>query len=97
MFSPNKERQDRDEREYVGRIKLLPCCVCGTGGGEAAPSEAHEIEQGLWFTSVPLCADCHRGPRNGIHGMRYAWKVRKFTELIALNRTIRMLLFGSWE
>jgi hypothetical protein len=59
---------------------LMPCGVCGAGGGDLSPSEAHEIEQGHWFTSIPLCADCHRGPLLGLHGQQRAWKLRKLTE-----------------
>jgi hypothetical protein len=80
------------EREHVERVKLLCCSVCGTGGGEAAPSEAHEIEQGLWWLSIALCASCHRGPLLGLHGERRAWLVRKMTELKALAVTVKRLM-----
>lgn len=92
MYSPNKPAQTADERRHVHRVKLLSCGVCGAGGGESAPSEAHEIEQGLWWLSIPLCDDCHRGQRNGLHGLRYAWKVRKLSELDVLNDTIRRMM-----
>jgi hypothetical protein len=76
------------ERRHVERIKSMRCRVCD----EVGPSEAHEIKQGFWFTSVPLCADCHRGGRNGIHGQRYIWEVLKYDELQALDDTIRELM-----
>lgn len=66
----------------------MSCAVCGAPG----PSECHELEQGLWFASIPLCADCHRGGHNGIHGQRRAWAVRKMTELDALAVTVRRLM-----
>lgn len=91
MHSPNKPHLTASERRHVARVKLQPCVVCGAGGGESTPSEAHEIEQGLWFTSIPLCADCHRGSHNGIHGRAAIWRVRKMTELIALNEALRRL------
>ena len=94
MQSRNKPAQSLRERAYVTRIKALPCGVCGTGGGDSAPSEAHEIEQGLWFLTIPLCSDCHRGAHNGLHGRRHAWKVRKLTELAVLNATIGELHDG---
>jgi hypothetical protein len=75
------------EREHVNRIKEMPCGVCDARG----PSEAHEIEQGQWFTSIPLCEDCHRGSFNGIHGQQRIWKVKKLTELLVLNNTVRDL------
>lgn len=61
--------------------------VCGASG----PSECHEIEQGQWFTSMPLCADCHRGGFNGIHGQKRMWAIHKLDELSALNKTLQIL------
>lgn len=92
MQSRNKPRMTQAEREHVTRIKLMPCCVCGAGGGESAPSEAHEIEQGQWFTSIPLCESCHRGSVNGIHGRAHIWRVKKLTELSALNSVVAQLV-----
>lgn len=88
MFSKNKPAMTTSEREHVGRIKEMPCAVCDTPG----PSEAHEIEQGLWFLSVPLCADCHRGSVNGLHGQKAMWKVMRLNEHDALNETLRKFL-----
>lgn len=88
MQSRNKPSMTKAEREHVGRIKDMPCGVCGTAG----PSEAHELKQGQWFTSIPLCADCHRGPFNGIHGQGRIWAVMKLDEQEVLNETIRQLL-----
>lgn len=78
------------ERRHVARVKLLPCSVCGTGGGESWPSQAHEIKQGQWYTVVALCADCHTGSHNGIG--RGIWRVKKMDELDALAVTLRSLL-----
>lgn len=91
MWSKNKTPMNAAERAHVKRVKSLPCAVCG-GCDEGGMCEAHEIEQGQWFTSVPLCADCHRGSLNGIHGQRVMWKVMKITEMSALNETIRRLV-----
>lgn len=76
------------EREYVSRIKEQPCVICDHPG----PSEAHEIKQGQWFTSLPLCPDCHRGGFNGIHGQARIWNVKKLDELAVLNSTIERLI-----
>lgn len=76
------------EREHVGNVKALPCSVCDAPG----PSEAHHIEQGMHFTVVAVCPDCHRSPILGWHGQRRAWKVRKLDELGALNITLGRLL-----
>ena len=76
------------EREHIGRVKTLPCSVCDQVG----PSDAHHIEQGLQYTVVALCKDCHQGSFNGWHGQRRMWKVKKMDELGALNVTIQRLL-----
>ena len=88
MQSKNNPAPTKAEREHIERIKAMPCVVCSAPG----PSEAHEIEQGLWFLSVPLCADCHRGGFNGIHGQRRIWQARKLTEIGALNETLRRIV-----
>ena len=88
MQSKNKPSPTRSEKAHIERIKSQPCVVCGS----PPPSEAHEIEQGLWFLSVPLCADCHRGGFNGIHGQKRIWSAMKVTETSALNETLRKLL-----
>lgn len=86
MQSKNKAKPTVAEREHIALVAQLPCVVCGTYDG----SEVHEPEQGLWFVSIPLCIDCHRGP-DGWHGTRLLWKLRKMTELKAINETIRQL------
>ena len=88
MQSKNKPSMTKAEREHVTRIKEMPCGVCEQSG----PSEAHELKQGQWFTSIPLCADCHRGGLNGIHGQARIWAVYKLDEQEVLNNTIRQLL-----
>lgn len=91
MQSKNKARQTDLERAWVRMVKLQPCALCGSGGGEAAPSEAHEIRQGLWFTALALCAECHRGS-NGWHGNKSLWRIRKADELSILNETIEAVV-----
>jgi hypothetical protein len=81
-------RLNNAERKHLARVKELPCSVCDTPG----PSEAHHIEQGLQYTCVALCPDCHRGPVMGLHGQRRAWAIRKLTEIDALNKTIERLM-----
>lgn len=78
----------KPERAWVERIKAMDCIVCGHHG----PSEAHEIEQGLWFLSIPLCADCHRGGFNGLHGQARIWSTLKLTEIRALHLTLQKIM-----
>jgi hypothetical protein len=75
------------ERRHLAAVKEMPCGVCGAAG----PSDAHHIEQGLQFTCIPLCKDCHQGSHNGIHGRKAIWNVTKKTELSVLNDTIEAL------
>jgi hypothetical protein len=91
MWSKNKKAMTKLESAHVERVKMLPCSVCDEGGGESAASEAHEIKQGQWFTSCALCADCHRGSRNGIHGEKRMWSLKKMDEIDALAVTLERL------
>lgn len=75
------------QRRHLASVKSLPCGVCGAAG----PSDAHHIEQGLQYTCIPLCKDCHQGSHNGIHGQRRIWNVMKKTEMTVLNDTIEKL------
>lgn len=86
MRSKNKPRQTRDEAENAALVASMDCIVCEAPG----PSEVHEPEQGLWFISMPLCPQCHRG-LEGWHGTRLRWKLRDMTELKAINRTIERM------
>lgn len=88
MWSKNKSEPTKAESAHIERIKDMACVVCSAH----APSECHELEQGMWFTSIPLCKDCHQGGFNGIHGQARIWKVKKMTEMSALNETIRELM-----
>lgn len=75
------------ERRHIAVIKQMPCGLCGA----SPPSDAHHISQGQQFITIPLCKDCHQGPRNGIHGEQVMWKVMKQDELSVLNQTVRKL------
>jgi hypothetical protein len=72
------------EREWVLRVKELPCSVCDA----PAPSDAHHIHQGDHYTVVALCRECHQGAVMGWHGQKRAWLIRKMNEMDALNVTI---------
>jgi len=88
MQSKNKHKPTRDESAHILRIKEMGCALCEACG----PSEAHEIKQGQWFTSIPLCPDCHRGPLNGLHGQKRMWSLMKMDEIDALAVTVQRLL-----
>ena len=86
MQSKNKPPMTAAERRHVSAVKQLGCVVCDAPG----PSEAHEPEQGAWFTSIALCPACHRGP-TGWHGTRDRWKNARMTEIQAINETLRRM------
>ena len=85
---PMNNKLSPAERRHLASVKELPCGVCGASG----PSDAHHIEQGLQYTCIPLCKDCHQGSFNGIHGQRRIWNVLKKTEMTVLNDTIKQLM-----
>jgi hypothetical protein len=88
VHSPNKKPMNAAERRHVARVKQLQCSVCGAPG----PSEAHEPVQGKWWISIALCADCHRGEHNGLHGRGAMWRIHKLDEWGGLDITIRRLM-----
>jgi hypothetical protein len=88
MQSKNKKAPTSSERRHIEAVKSLACSVCDA----PPPSECHEPEQGLWFASAALCADCHRGSFNGWHGQRRAWSLRKLSEIDAIAKTVERLM-----
>ena len=78
------------ERLRHARVKELPCSVCDAPG----PGGSHHIRQGLQYTCVALCADCHRGPLMGLHGQRRMWAIKKMDEMDALDVTLQRLEGG---
>lgn len=89
----SKRPMNAAERRHVGRVKSLPCGVCG----HPPPSSAHHIREGQGmsqraghFLTIPLCRDCHQGPQ-GLHGDRTLWRIYKRDELGVLNETYRNL------
>ncbi|NBW12935.1 MAG: hypothetical protein EBR82_33435 [Caulobacteraceae bacterium] len=76
------------EKKHLSEVKSLPCSVCDA----PPPSDAHHIKQGLQYTCVALCKDCHQGSILGWHGQKRAWKIRKMEEIDALNVTLSRLI-----
>jgi len=80
-------RLTKGEREWIGRVKELPCSVCAAPG----PSDAHHIKQSCSYAVVALCKSCHQGSRMGWHGEKAAWRIAKMEEIDALNETLKNL------
>lgn len=76
------------ERLHLALVKSLPCSVCDKSG----PSDAHHVKQGLQYTCIALCPDCHTNPILGWHGQKRMWNINKIDEIDALNITIKRLL-----
>lgn len=84
------------DKAHIGRVKELPCALCGASG----PSDAHHILEGRTpgrkspdMLVIPLCKDCHQGSHNGIHGQRRMWNVMRLSELDCLADTVRKLIY----
>ena len=88
MRTKNKPAPTSAERRHIQRIAEMPCAVCDAPG----PSEVHEPKQGVWRLAVPLCPICHRDPKNGWHGERLAWTLKRMDLLDALAVTMKRLL-----
>lgn len=84
MNSKNKRAPTMAEERHILRVKESGCAVCEAAG----PSEAHEIKQGQWWTSIALCSSCHRDGKMGIHGEKRMWTIMKMDELDALDVTL---------
>jgi hypothetical protein len=86
MRSKNAARITPAESAHMARVKELPCSVCDA----PPPSAAHHINQGQHYTTVALCWQCHQG-KDGWHGTKVLWRIRKMDELDALNITLARL------
>lgn len=83
MRSKNSKAFTADEAAHLEAVKWQACSVCDA----PAPSAAHHINQGQHFTTVALCYECHQG-KQGIHGDKTLWRIRKLDEFAALNITL---------
>lgn len=79
------------EREYLAKVKELDCSVCDAPG----PSTAHHVKQHQQYTCVALCTDCHTGSRNGWHGGKAMWRLKKMDEIDALAVTIKRIQLSA--
>ncbi|MGC1494660.1 MAG: hypothetical protein WA790_02540 [Sulfitobacter sp.] len=62
--------------EWMGRVKQLPCCICG----HPAPSDAHHVFHGRYssakesgFDTIPLCKAHHQDGPEAIHNGKKTW------------------------
>lgn len=81
-------------KKHMAKVAQLPCAICGI-----EPVEVHHMREGGaagagqrasdWLT-IPLCPDCHRGPR-GVHGTKFAMYLLKKNEHALLAETLEKL------
>ncbi len=84
MRSKNSKSFTAGERAHIEAVKSVACSVCDA----PPPSSAHHINQGDHYTTIALCWECHQG-KQGWHGDKTLWRIRKMDELDALNETLR--------
>jgi hypothetical protein len=87
MRSRNSKAHSRGESAHLEAVKSVGCVVCDA----PPPSAAHHVVQGDHYTTVALCWECHQG-KQGIHGDKTLWRIRKMDEWGALNETLRRVL-----
>ena len=84
-------------KRHLSRVASLGCVVCRRLGMSDTPAEIHHprVAAGMaqrasdWL-AIPLCPDCHRGPR-GIHGDRGILRRIKCDEPALLADVIELL------
>jgi hypothetical protein len=92
MRSKNSKALTHAEMLHLRAVKELSCSVCDA----QPPSDAHHIKQGQHYTTVALCWACHQG-RNGWHGEKTIWRIKKMDETDALAVTIERLGMDEWK
>jgi hypothetical protein len=90
MRSKNSSSLTEWQRNHLRRVKELQCSVCDA----QPPSDAHHIKQGQHYTAVALCYACHQG-RNGWHGEKTIWRIKKMDEIDALAVTIERMMTSA--
>ncbi len=84
MRSKNSKAHTAAESAHMAAVKSVACVVCDA----PPPSAAHHVNQGQHFTTCALCWECHQG-KQGWHGDKTMWRIRKMDEWAALNETLR--------
>ena len=95
----------KHEREHMGRIAALGCCVCRNQGEGPTPAAVHHIRAGQGasqrasnYLTIPLCGIHHQNGGHGvaIHAGQTTWERMYGTELELLAQTIADLE-KSWN
>lgn len=80
--------------EYMGKVKQLPCCVCGA----PAPSDAHHCYHGRYgsrrssdFDVIPLCKAHHQDGPEAIHNAKETWAVKHGPDYSYIEQTRKLV------
>lgn len=89
-----KPKRDKASRDYMRRVKELPCVICGKPG----PSDAHHVicdrygtDKASDYDTIPLCRDCHMDGPNAIHRGKASWVAKYGPDHSYLEQVRRML------
>jgi hypothetical protein len=87
-----KKPATQAEKDHMGAVAELPCCVCGRIG-----VHVHHIgNQGMRasaYQTIPLCPFHHMdgGFGDAVHQGRRTWESRHGTEKELLSKTLKQL------
>lgn len=93
------------EKQHMGRVAELGCCLCRRYGWHGTPAEVHHVRTGTGagrrashFDVIPLCPSHHRQGADGLHVMgRKAWERAHGVTELELLAGVRAELLGDSE
>lgn len=95
----SKKPPTKDELEYMGKVKRLPCSTCGA----PPPSIVHHprVDEGTsqragHYMVIPHCEECHVGPFS-IHKSQRQFNNVYGPEKNRINETIGKIHRGEYE
>ena len=90
-------QEGQDALAYMGKVKGLPCVICGA----APPSEAHHCFHGRYgarkssdYDTIPLCPEHHRTGPEAVHNAKEAWAAKHGPDYSYIPR-VRAIINGD--
>ncbi len=97
-----KEPPPVQDRERLGKVKQMPCVVCGA----PPPSDAHHCIHGRYSgkragddKTIPLCKPHHQWGPDAIHNGKASWAEKfgeDFSYLERIDAALEDDVFGIW-
>lgn len=96
LRGPMGQKVEREPRDfvYLGKVKMLPCCVCG----HPPPSDAHHPIHDRFGTlkaadkdAVPLCKPHHQWGPDAIHNGKKSWREKHGPDHGYIEETRRLV------